>query len=220
MLYHFTGIYAVRKAVLVLCLSVLGGAVAFPLGATLGMEIAAGRLKRATLGEADRIMSDPLLAEQPNVAPLLSAALGRESGPESEYILIRILDLLVMDEAGLPRADVLEASKEALGRLAERHPGFRDPGLRYRVLLITAEFDSDAARRMVQQGFARLLSRAAGGGTRLTASELQEALVICYVAERYPDAATSLGAALLAEKSRIPELVAAARNAARAGMRP
>ncbi|MCA1754830.1 MAG: hypothetical protein LC641_09085, partial [Spirochaeta sp.] len=98
---------------------------------------------------------------------------------------------------------------------AERYYSFADPSLRYRVLLLTAEYDAHAASKMVQHGLARVLVRLNEGGAQLSAAEVQEALVMCRIAVRFPHPAAAVGAALVAEKARIPELVHAAREAAR-----
>ncbi|TVR93283.1 MAG: hypothetical protein EA428_02315 [Spirochaetaceae bacterium] len=184
------------------------------------VEVTAERLRRASLAEADRILRDPALQHAPSVEALVLAVFARHKREELEYLLIRVMDLFVLDRNGVPRAELLEPNAYVFERLAERYYSFVDPSLRYRVLLLTAERDSHAARKMVQHGFARVLTRLNEGGTSLTPAELQEALVMCQVAARFPHPATALGAALVAEKARIPELVQAARNAARVTRTP
>lgn len=179
-------------------------------------HITAERLRRATLAEAESILKDPALRDVVFIEPIFMALLTRPQLEQREYLLIRALDLLVLDRNGSPRAELLIPNEYAFYRLAERYYGFVDPSLRYRVLLLTAERDENAASKMVQHGFAHVVLRLTQGGRQLLASELQEALVMCQVAVRFPHPATALGAALIAERARIPELVHAARNAARA----
>lgn len=179
-------------------------------------HITAERLLRATLAEAESLLKDPALRDVSFIEPIFIALLARPELEQREYLLIRALDLLVLEQNGSPRAELLVPNDRVFQRLAERYYGFVDPSLRYRVLLLTADRDADAASKMVQHGFAHLLLRLTHGGNQLLASELQEALVMCQVAVRFPHPATALGAALIAERARIPELVHAARAAARA----
>ncbi len=180
------------------------------------VEVTAERLRRSSLAEAERILRDPALQNAPFIEPLVLSVLQRRQSEEREFLLIRVMDLFVLHRNGMPRTELLEANAYAFVRLAERYYSFVDPSLRYRVLLLTAERDPNEARKMVQHGFARVLMRLNEGGADLTPAELQEALVMCQIAQRFPHPSTALGAALIAEKARIPELVQAARSAARA----
>ncbi len=180
------------------------------------VQVAAERLRRASLAEAEHILKDPALQDTQFIEPVFTAILERRRSEEREFLLTRALDLLVLDHNSVPRTELLAPNQYAFQRLAERYYSFADPSLRYRVLLVTAELDVHAASRMVQHGFAQVLLRLNSGGSRLTAAELQEALVMCDIAIRFPHPATAVGAALIAERARIPELVYAARTAARA----
>jgi len=180
------------------------------------VHVTAERLRRASLADAERILRDPALQDAQFIEPILMAVLERRQSEEREFLLVRAMDLLVLDQYSVPRTELLLPNEYVFQRLAERYYSFVDPSLRYRVLLVTAERDVHAAGKMVQHGFAQVLVRLNDGGSRLTAAELQEALVMCQVAVRFPHPATAVGAALIAEKARIPELVYAARTAARA----
>ncbi|MFN2311179.1 MAG: hypothetical protein ABR590_03890 [Spirochaetia bacterium] len=179
------------------------------------VHVAAERLRRASLAEGERILRDPVLQAGVFIAPVIVAALQRPRPEEREFLLIRALDALVLYQNGAPRTALLAPNEQVFRRLAERYYSFSDPSLRYRVLLLTAEYDAHAASKMVQHGLARVLVRLNEGGAQLSAAEVQEALVMCRIAVRFPHPAAAVGAALVAEKARIPELVHAARDAAR-----